>query len=441
MDRQTNVLTHLLSRLGLGRRELRAWALYDCANSAFWTTVITSVFPPFFSDHAAASAADATARFAWTTTLAVTIVALIAPVLGAMADYRAIKKTMLAACVAVGVVATALMATIGRGEWIYAAALFVVGNIAVATSLVFYDSLLPHIAAPEELDRVSTSGYAIGFLGGGLLLLVNLAWILSPTTFGLPNALAAIKLSFVSVAIWWLAFTIPLLRRVREPKVVLEADETGLENPVRIAVIRVWEAFHRLRTYPNAFLMLVAFLLYNDGIQTMVRMASIYAAEVGIDRNAQIAAFVLVQFIGVPCTFLFGAAAGRIGAKPALFVALAAYIGISCLGYFMAKTWHFFALATLVGMVQGGSQALSRSLFARMIPKDKSSEYFGFFAVFEKFAHIAGPLLFAASVTLFDSSRVAVLSVILFFVLGALVLSRVDVEAGEAQARAAEVAG
>ena len=440
MDRQANVLTRLLSRLGLGRPELRAWALYDCANSAFWTTIITAVFPPFFSDHAAAGAADATARFAWTTTIAVTIVALIAPVLGAMADYRAIKKRMLAACVAIGVVATALMATIARGDWIHAAVLFVVGNIAVATSLVFYDSLLPHIAAPDELDRVSTSGYAIGFLGGGLLLLANLAWILSPATFGLPNTLAAIKLSFVSVAIWWLAFTIPLLRRVREPKVVLEADETGLENPVRIAVIRVWEAFHRLRTFPNAFLMLVAFLLYNDGIQTMVRMSSIYAAEVGIDRNAQIAAYVLVQFIGVPCTFLFGAAAGRIGAKPALFGALVVYVGISCLGYFMTATWQFFALATLVGMVQGGSQALSRSLFARMIPKDKSSEYFGFFAVFEKFAHIAGPTLFAVSVTLFHSSRAAVLSVIVFFVLGALVLRKVDVKAGEAQARAAEVA-
>ncbi|HET9362288.1 MAG TPA: MFS transporter, partial [Vicinamibacterales bacterium] len=214
-------MTRLLSRLGLGRPELRAWALYDCANSAFWTTIITSVFPPFFSDHATAGAPDATARFAWTTTIAVTIVALIAPVLGAMADYRAIKKRMLAACVAIGVVATALMSTIARGDWIYAAVLFVVGNIAVATSLVFYDSLLPHIAAPDELDRVSTSGYAIGFLGGGLLLLANLAWILSPATFGLPNTLAAIKLSFVSVAIWWLAFTIPLLRRVREPKVVL----------------------------------------------------------------------------------------------------------------------------------------------------------------------------------------------------------------------------
>ncbi len=197
------------------------------------------------------------------------------------------------------------------------------------------------------------------------------------------------------------------------------------------------ETFHELRGYRQAFLMLVAFLLYNDGIQTIIRMASIYGAEVGIDQNAQIAAFVLVQFVGVPFSFLFGALADRIGAKTALFGALAVYTGISVLGYFMTTTWHFFVLAFLVGMVQGGSQALSRSLFARMIPKHKSSEYFGFFSVFEKFAGIAGPAVFATSVTVFGSSRVAVLSVIVFFIVGGLVLTRVDVAEGEAQAAAA----
>ena len=189
--------------------------MYDWANSAFWTTVIVAVFPPFFSDYAAAglSPAEATARFAWATTLAVTIVALLGPVLGAVADYRAVKKKLLAVFMAVGVVATLLMATIDRGDWTYAALLFIVANIGVAASQVFYDSLLPHIAAPEELDRVSTSGFALGFLGGGVLLLVNLAWILSPATFGLPDTVAAIKLSFASVAFWWLIFSIPLMRQ------------------------------------------------------------------------------------------------------------------------------------------------------------------------------------------------------------------------------------
>jgi UMF1 family MFS transporter len=333
-----------------------------------------------------------------------------------------------------------LMATIGMGEWQYAALLFMIANIAIASSFVFYDSLLPHIAAPEEMDRVSTAGYAIGYLGGGILLVINLLWILNPTAFGLSDSVAGIKLSFVSVGIWWLVFSIPLFRRVPEPPRALEADETSDENPIRAAFVRVWETFHELRGYRQAFLMLVAFLLYNDGIQTIIRMAAIYGAEIGIDRNAQIEAFVLVQFVGIPFSFLFGALAGRIGAKTGIFIALAVYTGISVLAFFMTSAWQFFALAFLVGTVQGGSQALSRSLFARMIPKHKSSEYFGFFSVFEKFAGVAGPALFAASVSLFGSSRAAVLSVIIFFVCGGLVLTRVNVAEGEARARAAAAA-
>lgn len=413
--------------------------MYDWANSAFQTTVITAIFPDFFSSVAAAdlSPATATQRFAWATTIAVAITAVLGPVLGAVADYRAMKKKMLAAFMIAGVVATLLMASIDRGEWQYAALLFILSNIAIAASFVFYDSLLPHIAAPDEIDRVSTAAYAIGYLGGGVLLVINLAWILAPTAFGLPDAIAAIKLSFVSVAIWWLVFSVPLLRYVPEPARALERDETGREKALGAALTRLKETFQELRGYRQAFLMLVAFLLYNDGIQTIIRMAAIYGAEIGIGRDARIAAFVLVQFVGVPFSFLFGAAAARIGAKRAVFVSLAVYTGIAVLGYFMTAAWQFFALAVLVGTVQGGSQALSRSLFARMIPKYKSSEYFGFFSVFEKFAGVAGPALFAVSVSAFGSSRVAVLSVILFFAAGAAVLTRVDVAEGERQAAAA----
>jgi MFS transporter, UMF1 family len=430
-------VTAWLARVGLDRPELRAWAMYDWAISAFWCTVILAVFPPFFADYAAAGLppAVATARFAWATTIAVTIVAVMGPILGAIADYRAMKKRLLAVTMIVGVAATMLMVTIGEGQWQYAAALFMIGNIGVAGSQVFYDSLLPHIARPGELDRVSTAGFALGFVGGGLLLLVNLAWILSPATFGLPDTLSAIKLSFASVAVWWFVFSLPLLRCVPEPPAALEPDETGKETAIRVAFVRVWETFHELRAYRQAFLMLVAFLLYNDGILTIIRMAGVYGAEIGIDRNAQIAAFVMVQFVGVPFTFIFGALADKIGPKRALLGSLAVYVGISILGYYMRSTWQFFALAFLVGIVQGGSQALSRSLYARMIPKHKSSEYFGFFAVFEKFAGIAGPAIFALSVTIFGSSRMAVLSVIAFFVAGGLVLTRVNVEEGEAYAK------
>jgi UMF1 family MFS transporter len=425
----------LLDRLGLHRPELRAWAMYDWANSAFQTTVIAAVFPRFFADYAAAgmSAAEATARFAWASTLAAVVVAILGPVLGAIADYRAAKKKLLAASLAVGVVATAMMAGITRGGWQYAAAVFVVGNIAIAASLVFYDSLLPHIASREELDRVSTAGYAMGYVGGGVLLVINLVWILSPQTFGLRDAAAATKLSLFSVAVWWLLFSIPLFRRVPEPPAIASPATDGA-GILRLGFTAAWQTLRELRRYPHAFMMLIAFLLYNDGIQTMIKMSSIYGAEAGIDANAQIAAFVLVQFVGIPFSFLFGSLAGRIGAKPAVFLSLVVYTIVSIIGYFLSQTWHFFVLAFLVGMVQGGSQALSRSLFARMIPKEKSSEYFGFFSVFEKFGQIFGPLVFAAAVTISGSSRTAVLSVIFFFVAGALVLTRVEVASGEAQA-------
>ncbi len=433
-------MTTLLSRLGLHRRELRAWAMYDWANSAFQSTIITAVFPPFFSDYAAAglSPAAATARFAWATTIAVTIVALLGPVLGAIADYRACKKRLLAVSMVVGVTATLLMATIDQGNWVYAAAVFMVANIGIAASFVFYDSLLPHIAAPHEIDRVSTAAYAVGYLGGGVVLIVNLAWILNPALFGLPDTVAAIKLSFVSVAVWWALFSIPLFRYVPEPPATVDPHALGGPPPIWASFRQAAHTFRELRGYRQAFLMLVAFLLYNDGIQTMIRMAAIYGAEIGIDRNAQIAAFVLVQFVGVPFAFMFGGVAARIGAKPAIYIALSVYVAISGLAFFMTTAWQFFVLAFLVGTVQGGSQALSRSLFARMIPKDKSSEYFGFFSVFEKFAGIAGPALFAASVTVFGSSRAALLSVVFFFLAGAAVLTRVDVAAGEAAARGAE---
>jgi len=434
-------LQSLLARLGLSRPEVRAWAMYDWANSPFQSTVINAVFPLFFASYAAKGleAVDATARFAWATTIAVTIVAIAGPILGAIADFKAWKKRLLAIFMVVGVIAVLMMAAIQEGGWMVALAIFILANIGDRMSWILYDSLLPHIAANDELDRASTAAYAIGYIGGGILLLANLAWILSPKTFGLTDTVMATKASFISVAVWWLLFSLPLLRRVPEPPRIIEADETRTENVFRAAFGRVGETFHELRTFRNALLMLIAFLLYNDGIQTMIRMAAVYGAEVGIDSNSQIAAFVLVQFVGVPFSFLFGMLADRIGAKPAVMISVVVYTFVSIIGYFLATVWQFFLLAFLVGTVQGGSQALSRSLFARMIPRHKSSEYFGFFSIFEKFSGIAGPLVFAASVSLFGNSRAAVLSIILFFILGALVLTRVNVREGEAQAAAASL--
>jgi UMF1 family MFS transporter len=433
------MLNRWLARVGLVTPEQRAWAWYDWANSAYFTTVITAVFPSFYATYAAAGLepAAATARFSAITTVSVAVVAIIAPVLGALADYSGIKKRLLALFMSVGVASCAAMVFIAEGGIALASALFFVGNIGVSGSLVFYDSLLPHVARAEDTDRVSAAGYALGYVGGGVLLLVNLAWILQPQSFGFASTTAAVKASFLSVAVWWVIFSLPLFRGVSEPPTRLDADDVREGSPIKAAFARLAHTFREIRRYRQAFLFFLSMLLYQDGIQTIIRLAGVYGAEIGIDQTAQIAAFVLVQFLGIPFSFLFGWLGGRIGTKRAIFLAIIVYALATILGYFMTTVAHFFALAALVATVQGGAQALSRALFARMIPANKTSEFFGFFAVAERFATVLGPLVFTISVALTGSSRSAVLGILAFFVAGAALLSLVDEKEGVRAARAA----
>jgi UMF1 family MFS transporter len=303
---------------------------------------------------------------------------------------------------------------------------------------VFYESLLPHLVSEQELDRVSSAGYAIGYLGGGVLLAINLLMIQQPAWFGIPDSGTAVRLSFASVGVWWLVFSLPLFRQVPEPPRAVESDEAPSGNAFVTGVHRLVETFHELRRYKQAFLLLTAFLIYTDGIQTIIRMATIYGTSLKIDESAMILALLITQFTGVPFAFLFGHIASRVGAKPAVFAGLAVYAAITVLGYFMTTATHFFMLAILVGMVQGGTQALSRSLFASMIPRHKSSEFFAFFGVFERYAGILGPLVFASMVESTGSSRNAILAVLVFFIVGGGILAFVDVDRGRMVAREAE---
>lgn len=428
----------MLNRLGLNRPELRAWAMYDWANSAFQTTIIAGVFPIYFKRVAAAGLPENVqdSRYLWTTTAAIVIMALLAPIFGAMADAKPIKKKLLTAFMLVGSACCLGMWFIQDGDWVLALMLFGLGNIAVAGSIVFYESLLPHIAQPHELDKVSTAGYAMGYIGGGVLLAVNLLMIQQPAWFGLPDAGIATRLSFVTVGVWWILFTIPVLRRVAEPVITRPSGATTVGGEVRAAFTQLRATFHELKHYKQAVLMLVAFFLYNDGVQTIIRVATLYGEGIGIDTGSMITALMLVQFVGVPCSFLFGALAGRIGAKRGIFLGLSVYLVITVLAYFMTNATHFYALAVMVGLVQGGTQALSRSLFASMIPKAKSSEFFAFFGVFERYAGILGPALFAI-VAGEGSSRNAILSLVVFFIAGMFVLSRVNVAEGQRAAREA----
>jgi UMF1 family MFS transporter len=429
----------LLEKLGLRRPEVRAWAMYDWANSAMAAVVVTAVFPVYYHEVAGAdlAAGIATKRHALATTVALTCVALVAPFLGALADSRPLKKRLLGLFMGLGVLATAGMFFVQRGDWLLGALLFALANIGASGSFVFYDSLLPHIARPHEIDRVSASGYALGYLGGGLALGLVLLWIRFPHHFGLEgDATLPVRLGFVAVALWWLIFSIPLFRRVREPP--LRGEPSGSLG--RDALRQLRSTLGELRRFRQALLMLLAFLIYNDGILTIIRMSTIYGREIGLATSHLLLAILLVHFVGVPCAVLFGIVGSRSGPKRTLYVSLTIFCVISFLGFRMSTAAEFFLLAVLVSMFLGGTQALSRSLFASLIPKEKSSEFFALFAVAEKFAGILGPAVFALLIELTGSSRVAILSIVVFFVIGGLLLRRVDVDAGRQVARAAEAA-
>jgi len=438
-----------LERLGLHRTELRAWAMYEWAVTAMWAVVVTSIFPIYYQNVLAADleGPEATRNFAIATTLGIVLVAVAAPLLGAVTDRTATKKPLLAAFAGVGIAATGLLFFVQEGEWQLGLLFFVFVNIGVNGSMVFYDALLPHVARAHEVDRVSAGAFAIGYLGAGLLLAFSLLLVQMPDLFGLEPGTLPVRVVFLLVAGWWALFSIPLLVWVAEPRPVLDPGEAGgmaaagaqQQGNLGFAINRIRSTFRELRTYRNAFLVLIAFLIYGDGIGTIIRMATVYGAELGIGQAHMIAAVVMVQFVGVPFSFLFGNLAGRIGTRPAIFLGLVIYSGISLLGFFMTTEMHFWALAFLVGTVQGGTQALSRSLYSSMIPAYKSGELFGFYGVIDKFAGMFGPTIMALVIQLTGSSRHAVLSVMLFFIIGGLVLAMVDVEGGRHVAREAQL--
>jgi MFS transporter, UMF1 family len=438
----------LLGRLGLSRPELRAWAMYDWAVSAVQTTIMVAVFPVYFVSIAKSDLPEskATQALATANTIVAVVLAILSPVLGAMSDYVAAKKRMLGASMLVGAAAVAGMFFVQQGDYRLALVLFVISLIGATASTVFYDALLPHIASEDEIDRVSSAGYAVGYVGGGVLLALNLAWILEPQWFGLPSGpelsdsarTLPTRLALLSVAVWWVVFSVPLFRRVPEPPRTREPDEVSGGNPLIVPFVRLGETFRALRGYKQAFLMLLAFMVYNDGIQTIQKMAAPYGKELGIADSVLIGAILIVQFVGFPFAFLFGYIAGRIGTKRTIFIGLLVYAGISIFGFYMRTPAHFILLAAMVATVQGGTQALSRSLFASLIPTHKSGEFFGFYSVFEKFASIFGPLMFSITIAATGKSRNAILSVIFFFAIGALILSRVKVAEGQQAARAGD---
>ncbi len=410
------------------KRTVNAWVFYDWANSAFATTIMAAVLPIYYAQVAGATLGGnlATVYWAYTSSISLLVAALLSPVLGAVADFRGSKKRFLTVFMAIGVAGTALLYFVKTGDWLMASVFYVLGELGFAGSLVFYDSLLPHIAGPEDIDQVSARGYAMGYLGGGILLAINLAMIMLA-----PSELTGLmtRLTFLSVAVWWFVFSIPILRLVSEPPTRVQAGEAGV-HPVVVSFRRLSRTFREIHAYRDLFFFLVAFWFYNDGIGTIIKMATIYGNEIGIGQTTLIGTLLMVQFVGIPFSFLFGWLAKKIGAKSSIYLSLVVYTGIAIAGYFLQQEWQFWTLGFAVATVQGGSQALSRSLFGRLVPKSKSAEFFGFFSVSEKFAGIMGPFVFGLIGQIMGNSRLAIVSLVVFFIIGAVLLSRVNVDEG-----------
>lgn len=415
-------------------RAVFSWVMYDWANSAFATTIMAAVMPIFYADVAGKNLAPhaATAYWGYTQSIALAFVFLLSPVLGAIADATRSKRNFLLFFMLTGVVSTVAMAWISEGEWLFASVLVILGTLAFSGGNVFYDAFLPELVPEEKQDMVSSRGFAYGYIGGGLLLAVNLAMIQFPHIFLLPDALTATRVAFVTVGLWWLIFSLPFFRHVRD------RDMGGRPNRITPGIVAsgfrtVGRTLRQIRRYPELLKFLIAFWFFSDGINTIIKMATIYGREIGIGQTDLIAALLITQFVGIPCTLLFGKVAERIGAMRTLISTLMIYLIIVILGYFMKSALHFYLLAVFVGFVQGGSQALARSIFSRLVPTGKNAEFFGFYGLTGKFASIFGPFLFGFVGQLTGSSRAGIVSLALFFLIGIIMLLFINLEKGKAE--------
>ncbi|SFS85767.1 MFS transporter [Marininema halotolerans] len=415
----------------MNQKAVRAWVFYDWANSAFATTIMAVVMPIYYADIAAKNLAGEvkTAYWGYTQSIALVLVFLLSPVLGAIADATGSKRPFMRFFTYMGVIATSLLFFVGEGDWAFASLLVILGTVAFSGGNVFYDAYLPDLVPDEERDMVSSRGYAFGYIGGGLLLALNLAMITFPTAFFLPNGTVATQVSFLTVGIWWFVFSLPFFRHVHDRK---EA-KTDSRHPFLLAKEGVRSTINTIRKlgrYPELLKYLISFWFFSDGINTLIKMATIYGREIGIGQQDLIAALLITQFVGIPSTLLIGKLSNRLGAKSTLLFTIFSYFLIVLLGFFMHTAFHFYLLAILVGLVQGGSQALSRSIFSRLIPPQQSAEFFGLYGLSGKFASIFGPAAFGFLGQITGSSRYGIAALALFFLVGFIMLYVVDIDKG-----------
>ncbi|HEY0941782.1 MAG TPA: MFS transporter [Steroidobacter sp.] len=402
-------------------KKVFAWALYDWANSAFATTVMVVFFPLFFKQYLTAGQ-DATTSTFWlgiANGVSSFVLAVMAPWLGALADRTSAHLRFLAAFTAIGVIPTAMLGFVGVGDWVAAAVLFAVASLGFWGGLIFYDSMLVKVAPPKRIDSVSGFGYALGYLGGALLLTINVLMFAKPGMFGLENPEAAIRVAFLSVAVWWTLFAIPIFRTFprtqdRAPIGAARAFREGFEELAR--------TFKEVRKYRPVILFLLAYWMYIDGVNTIMKMAVDYGLALGFPADSLISGILMIQFIGFPATLLFGTLGDRFSPLVGIFVGIGVYCAVTFYAVFMTSVTEFYVMAAAIGCVQGAVQAMSRSYYGRLIPADRAGEFYGFYNMMGKFAAVLGPLLMGTTALLTGNSRMAILSVALLFAGGAIVL-------------------
>jgi len=435
------------------KKAIWGWAMYDWANSAFATTVMAGFFPIFFKQYWSygADVNISTARLGFGNSLASLFVALMAPVLGAIADKGSARKKFLVFFAYLGVLMTAALFMVQKGEWVWAIFVYAMGIIGFSGANIFYDSLLPGLAGEEKIDYISAFGFAMGYLGGGLLFLINVLMTLMPEKFGLPDSGAAVRYSFVSVAVWWGMFTIFTIVWVPEEKT--SAASSKEKNFVVDGFRQFVGTFKKIRHLKTVFLFLLAYWFYIDGVDTIVRMAVDYGMSLGFAFNDLIIALLIVQFVGFPAALMFGKLGQKWGVRKSIYLAIGVYMFVTVWGTVMTDKNEFYIIAAVIGLVQGGIQALSRSYYSRLIPKGQAAEYYGFYNMLGKFAAIFGPALMGivgliARRVLMPpaptpeqirqvgqlASRWGIASVLILFLAGAILFYFVDEEKGRAEA-------
>ncbi|MCP4751246.1 MAG: MFS transporter [Proteobacteria bacterium] len=416
------------------RKTILSWSMYDWANSAFATTVMAGFFPAFFKEYWVGQGQLQASTFylGLANSGASIIVAALAPFLGAIADRGTAKKKFLFVFSYLGIIMTGGLWMVKQGQWQMAVLFYVLATVGFSGGNIFYDSLLPGVASSKKVDYTSSLGFALGYIGGGLLFLVNVVMYLNPGWFGIPDGPTAIRLSFIMVAVWWALFSLPVWLWVEEPKIY---KAVGFGKAVGLGIQQLLDTLRDIRHLKIVGVFLLAYWFYIDGVDTIIRMAVDYGMSLGFPSSSLIVALLVVQFVAFPAALAYNWFGSKIGVKQAILIAILAYGCITFLGYFMREEWHFYALAVMIGLFQGGIQALSRSLYTRLIPAEKSAQFFGFYNMLGKFAAVFGPAMMGTTTLLTGNIRYGILSILILFVLGGILLLKVDIAEGEKMAQ------